>query len=106
MQDSDMSSAGIMKIFIESNFVLEGLGGAESLDFDESEITVKEFLARLSHLTGHRYEFIDTESRRIITEDWGIEINGRPLQVFGEGLEVSLKEGDTVGIMILPIGGG
>jgi hypothetical protein len=106
MQDSGLNSALTMKIFIESNFVIEGLGVVVTLDFDQSEMTMREFIDKLSQLTAHRYELIDPESHQINTEDWRIEINGRPFQVFGEGLDVFLKDGDTVGIMILPIGGG
>ena len=95
-----------MKIFIESNFILEGLGQAESIDFDEPEMTVREFFDKLSRLTAHRYEFIDPDTGRLNTEDWGIEINGTSCQVLDLGMDAPLQDGDTVGIMIMPIGGG
>ena len=95
-----------MKIFLKSNFILAGLGRADSIDFDESEMTVREFFDKLTHITAHQYEFIDPDSHEVNTQDWGVEINGMPYEVLDRGLDAPLAEGDTVGIMILPIGGG
>ena len=95
-----------MKILIESNFILPGLEKAESVDFDETEMTLKEFFEKLSEMTTDRIEFIETDSLQINPEDWEIEINGSPYHQYDEGLEQILKDGDTVGIKIMPIGGG
>ena len=95
-----------MKIFIKSNFVLVGLGQADSIDFAESEMTIREFFDKLSQITANQYEFIDPDSGRVNTEDWGIEINGTPYPVYGKGLDSPLEDGDNIGILIVPIGGG
>ena len=95
-----------MKIFIKSNFILPGLEKAESVDFDESEMTMRDFFESLSRITSGRIEFIETDSLQINPEDWEIEINGMPYHQYEKGLEHILKDGDTVGIKIMPIGGG
>ena len=95
-----------MKIFIKSNFVLPGLEKADSVDFDESEMTMRKFFEKLSRMTANRFEFLEKDSLQINQEDWGIEINGVPCQIFHAGLDHILRDGDTVGIMMMPIGGG
>jgi len=95
-----------MKIFIKSNFILPGLEKAESVDFDEAKMTMREFFEKLSNMTNDRIEFIETDSLQINPEDWEIEINGMAYHQYEKGLEHILKDGDTVGIKIMPIGGG
>jgi len=95
-----------MKIFIKSNFILPGLEKAESVDFDEAEMTMREFFEKLSNMTNDRIEFIETDWLQINPEDWEIEINGMAYHQYEKGLEHILKDGDTVGIKIMPIGGG
>ena len=95
-----------MKIFIESNFFLPGLEKAASIMFDESEMTLRVFFEKLSRMTSDRLEFIESDTLQMNTEDWGIEINGRPYQILHAGLDHILKGGDTVSIKILPMGGG
>ena len=95
-----------MKIFIKSNFVIPGLEEADSIDFDASEMTMRHFFEKLSQMTANRVEFLEKDSLQINQEDWGIEINGVPCQVLHAGLDHILRDGDTVGIMMMPIGGG
>ena len=95
-----------MKIFVESNFIIPGLENEDRLNFDESELTLKRFFERLSEISSNRLEFIETDSLDINPEDWEIEINGMPYQNYEKGLAHLLKDGDRVGIKILPIGGG
>jgi hypothetical protein len=95
-----------MKINIKSNFVLAGLENADSLDLPESAISLRDFFETLSRVTASRFEFIDEDSLQINQEDWAVEVNGLPYQVFNQGLEYPLKDGDTVDIRILPMGGG
>jgi hypothetical protein len=95
-----------VKIFIKSNFVLPGLEKADSVEFDAPEMTLRDFLEKLAQLTSNRFEFIERDSLQINQEDWGIEINGKPYQIFRKGLDHPLRDEDTIDIMLLPIGGG
>jgi hypothetical protein len=95
-----------MKIFIKSNFVIPGLEESDSIEFDVPEMTTRHFFEKLSWMTANRVEFLEKDSLQINEEDWGIEINGVPCQVLHAGLDHILRDGDTVGIMMMPIGGG
>ena len=95
-----------MKIMIKSNFVLPGLEKMDSLDFDQSEMTLRAFLEKLSRMTTNRLEIIERDTLQVNPEDWGIEINGKPYQVFNKALDHTLQDGDTIDIIIMPICGG
>jgi hypothetical protein len=95
-----------MKIMIKSNFVLPGLEKTDSLDFDQSEMTLRAFLEKLSRMTTSRLEIIERDTLQVNPEDWEIEINGRIYQVFNKALDHTLHDGDTVDITIMPICGG
>ncbi|MDP2646626.1 MAG: hypothetical protein Q8P24_16930 [Desulfobacterales bacterium] len=95
-----------MKIKIKSNFVLEGLEQTDSLEFPESAISLRDFFEELSRAIAYRFEFIEKDSLQINQEDWAVEVNGLPYQVFDQGLGHTLKDGDRVDIRILPMGGG
>ena len=42
----------------------------------------------------------------VVPDEWEVEVNGVPYQSCGAGLETFLKDGDTVTIRILALGGG
>jgi hypothetical protein len=95
-----------MRIHIKSNFLVPGLENEESIDFSKTEITLREFLDRLSVMSPDRVEYIEPGAKVLDPDDWEVDINGIPYQNDPSGLESLLKEGDTVTIRILAQGGG
>ncbi|MGD9032966.1 MAG: hypothetical protein PVH02_09905 [Desulfobacteraceae bacterium] len=95
-----------MKIFIESNFVVPGLEDKDALEIDQPEITLREFLERLSNLSPDRIEYVKPRAQALDPFDWEVEINGLPYQDYEGGLEHLLKDGDSVTIRIVALGGG
>jgi hypothetical protein len=94
-----------MKIYIKSNFVVPGLGHEESLDLDCTEITLREFLDKLSTKAPTRIEYV-RPGAKTLNEDWEVDIDGIPYHHCRGGLETLLKHGNTVTIRIIPLGGG
>ena len=95
-----------MRINLRSNFVLPGLEGEESIEFDRSQITLREILEELSRRAPTRIEYVRPGARALDPDEWEVEVNGVPYQSCGAGLETSLRDGDTVTIRILALGGG
>jgi molybdopterin converting factor small subunit len=95
-----------MKIYVRSNFVVPGLGNGEFVDLDRSQLTIGEFLEELSKKALTRVEFVRPGAKTINPDEWEIRINDIPHQQWSAGLETSLKDGDTVTIIIIPLGGG
>ena len=95
-----------MKIHVKSNFVVPGLDNGEFVDIDQSRLTIREFLEELSGRSPIRVEYIRSGTQTINPEEWEIKINDIPYHQCGMGLETSLKDGDTVTIIIIPLGGG
>lgn len=93
-----------MIIHIKSNFVIPGLEERESIEFNRSEIRLREFLEEISRMAPVRIEFI--RNGMIDSEEWEIEINDKPYYTFDGGLDTILKDNDTVTIKIMAIGGG
>jgi len=95
-----------MKIHVKSNFVVPGLDNGELMDLDQSQLTIREFLEELSERSPTRVEYIRSGTQTINPDEWEIKINDIPYQQWGAGLKTPLKDGDTVTIIIIPLGGG
>lgn len=95
-----------MKIRVKSNFVVPGLDNGEFANLDQTELTIREFLEKLSERSPTRVEYIRSGTRTINPDEWEIKINDTPYQQWAAGLETPLKDGDTVTIIIIPLGGG
>jgi hypothetical protein len=95
-----------MKVFIESNFVVPGLEDKGGLEIDQSEITLREFLVKLSSMSPDRIEYVEPGAQALDPYDWEVEINGIPYQDYEGGLEHPIKDGDSVKIRIVALGGG
>ena len=95
-----------MKIFIQSNFVVPGLEDKEGLEINQSEITLREFLEKLSSMSPDRVEYVEPGAQALDPSDWEVGINGLPYQDYEAGLEHPIKDGDSVTIRIVALGGG
>lgn len=93
-----------MKIYIQSNFVIPGLEERDSLEFDRSEISLKEFLIELSRLAPVKIEYL--RDGKVDPDEWEIEVNNKPYYNCDGGLDTLLRDNDTVIIKIMAIGGG
>ncbi len=95
-----------MKIFIDSNFVVPGLEDREGLEINQSEITLREFLEKLSSMSPDRVEYVEPGAQALDPYDWEVEINCLPCQDYEARLEHPIKDGDNVTIRIVALGGG
>ena len=95
-----------MKIHVKSNFVVPGLDNGESVGLDQSQLTLREFLQELSERAPTRVEYVRPGTQTIDPDEWEIRINDIPYHQCSRGVEASLKDGDTVTIIIIPLGGG
>ncbi len=95
-----------MKIHIRSNFVVPGLGKEESVDFEGSILTLRQFLERLSKGAPTPIEYARPGAKTLNPDDWQVEVNWIPYQDCREGLDTPLGDGDTVTLKILAFGGG
>ncbi len=95
-----------MKIHVKSNFIVPGLVDEEFVDLDQKPLTIGEFLKELAERAPTRVEYVQPGTQTIDPDQWEISINGIPSPQWREGLETSLKDGDTVTIIIIPLGGG
>jgi hypothetical protein len=95
-----------MKIRVKSNFVVPGLDSGEFVDLDQSQLTLREFLKELSERATTRVEYVRPGAQTIDPDEWEIRVNDIPYHQCGRGLETSLKDRDTVTIIIVPLGGG
>ena len=95
-----------MRVNIKSNFIVPGLDNQEGLDLDRSTITLRAFLEELSERGPTRVEYVRQGAQTINPDEWEIRINDTPYQQWSAGLETLLKDGDTVTIIIIPLGGG
>jgi molybdopterin converting factor small subunit len=101
-----VSDFRVMKIHIKSNFVIPGLKDEESVDLDRSEMTLRDFLEELSAMSPNRLEYVKPGAKVLDPDDWEVDINDIPYQNCRDGLETPLKNGDTVTIRIMALGGG
>ena len=95
-----------MRVNIKSNFIVPGLEDQEGIDLDRATITLREFLEELSERSPTRVEYVKSGAQTINLDEWEIKINDTPYQQWSAGLETPLKDGDTVTIIIIPLGGG
>jgi hypothetical protein len=95
-----------MKIHIKSNFVVPGLEDKESVDINGPEISVRAFLEKLSTMSPQGLKYVEPGADRLEADYWEIDINDIPYQNHEKGLERLLKDGDTVTIKIMALGGG
>jgi len=95
-----------MRVNIKSNFLVPGLENEDGLELDRSEITLNELLEELSARAPIRMEYVRPGAKTLDLSEWEVEINGTPYHHFGDGLETLLKDGDTVTIRIMVLGGG
>ena len=95
-----------MKIHVKSNFVVPGLDSEEFVDLDRSQLTIGEFLKELAERAPTRVEYVRPGTQTIDPDEWEIKINDIPSPKWKGGLETPLKDGDTVTIIIIPLGGG
>jgi hypothetical protein len=95
-----------MKIYVKSNFVVPGLVNGEFADLDQTQLTIGEFLKELAEKAPTRVEYVRPGAQTIDPDEWEIRINDLPYSQWKGGLKTSLKDGDTVTITIVPLGGG
>jgi len=95
-----------MKIHVKSNFIVPGLDDGEFANLDQSQLTIREFLEELAERSPTRVEYVRSGSQTINPDEWEIRINDIPYPQWSAGLETPLKDGDTVTIIIIPLGGG
>jgi len=95
-----------MKIYVKSNFMVPGLKDEESIELDCSGITLRGFLDELSARAPNPIEYVRPGAKTLDPAEWEVEINGLPYQHLSNCLDASLKDGDTVTIRIMVLGGG
>ena len=95
-----------MKIYVKSNFVVPGLDNGELVDLVQSQLTIREFLEELQERSPTRVEYVRSGTQTIDPDEWEIRINDTPYPQWSAGLDTPLKDGDTVTIIIIPLGGG
>jgi len=95
-----------MRIFIKSNFEIPDLGEEESIEYSGSQITLRALLEKLSGSAPSLLVQMEPGTPGLNTQDYQVEINGRPFEGLKEGLDYLLRDGDSISIYIVPIGGG
>ena len=96
-----------MRIHIKSNFVVPGLKDREDIDLDQTEISLRQLLEELQRLAAPSpIEYVRPGAHHLDPDDWEVDINDLPYEKCGRELETLLKDGDTVTIRILALGGG
>ena len=95
-----------MKVHVKSNFVVPGLSNGEFVELGRSQLTIGEFLKELAERALTRVEYVRPGAQTIDPDEWEIKINDIPSPKWKSGLETPLKDGDTVTIVIIPLGGG
>ena len=96
-----------MKIPIKSNFVVPGLEDREYVEVDQAEMTLRQLLEELQRLAAPSpIEYVRPGARALDPDDWEVDINGLPYQKSDRELETPLRDGDTVSIRIMALGGG
>jgi hypothetical protein len=96
-----------MKINIKSNFVVPGVEDRDHIDVDRGEMTLRELLEDLQRLASPMpIEYVRPGARVLDPDDWEVDINDVPYQKCDQELETPLRDGDTVSIRIMALGGG
>jgi hypothetical protein len=86
-----------MKIDLESNFKLLGSHNIDSVELKASEIALKDFLRIMSDRSAKSPEYINSDGTGL-DKFFQIQINGRVLNLYENGINSVLKDGDTVAI--------
>jgi hypothetical protein len=95
-----------MRIHIASNFFVPGLEEKDSIAIERSQMELWDFLEELSRMSPTPIEYIRPGAEALDPDDWEVDVNGTPYQHCTRGLRTPLKDGDTVTIKILAMGGG
>ena len=95
-----------MRIQIKSNFFVPGIEKEDSVDMEQSQMSLREFLETLSKMAPTPVEYVRPGADRLDPDDWEVDINGIPYQHHRDRLETRLKDGDTVTIRVMAFGGG
>ena len=95
-----------MRIHIKSNFFVPGLEKKDSVDVERPQMTLRDFLGELSRMSPAAIEYVRPGADVLDPDDWEVDVNGTPYQHSSHGLSIPLKDGDTVTIKILAMGGG
>jgi hypothetical protein len=94
-----------MLIYVKSNIFLPGIEGKESIELDRPSIGVRQFLEELSVMAGRRNIQYVRAGCSNVEDYWEVRINDVDFLTCGR-LDSELKDGDTVTINMLIIGGG
>ena len=96
-----------MKITIKSNFVVPGVEEKEYAEFNRPQMTLREMLEELGRFAAPApIEYVRPGARVLDPDDWEVDINDVPYQKCDKALDTPLRDGDTVFIRILSLGGG
>lgn len=85
---------------------MPGLEEKDSVDIERSEIRLLDFLGELSKMSPARIEYVRPGAEALDPDDWEVDINGIPYQQCAGGLRTLLRDGDTVTLKIMAMGGG
>lgn len=94
-----------MKINLKSNFMLLGDADIDSIEFDSSDITLRELLDTINRGATNSPRFLNRDGTDLNT-GWAIEIEGRSFDMCEEGINTILRDGVSVVINIEMLGGG
>lgn len=86
-----------MKIRLESNFKLLGSCNIDGIDFNCTQMPVKDLLQMLSDRSTKSPQYINEEGTDTANL-FQVQINGRGLGFCEKGINTLLKDGDTVAI--------
>lgn len=96
-----------MKINIKSNFVVPGVEDRDHIELVRAQMTLRELLEELQSLASPMpIEYVRPGARVLDPDDWEVDINDIPYQKCDYELETPLRDGDTVCIRIMALGGG
>jgi len=94
-----------LKINLKSNFMLLGDADIDSIEFDSSEITLRELLDTITRRATNSPGFLNRDGTDL-NSGWVIEIEGRSIDMCEKGINTMLKDGASVVINIEMLGGG
>jgi hypothetical protein len=86
-----------MKITLESNFKLLGSHNINSVDFDCTQMPVKDFLKIMSNRSTKSPEYLNDDGTDLAGL-FQVQVNGRALAFCEKGINTVLQDGDTIAI--------
>jgi len=93
-----------MQVALKSNFDVAETFSRGSVEVEEGT-SLRALLALLSERT--RLSFVDPKNGQVNATDFDIALNGKGYQLWWpQGLDMPLKEGDEVQVLLMPLGGG